>query len=70
MAHYRILITCGDGHLLSRTDTDCSSDRDACHLAAKLLRRGAQAEVWDGARSVRLASAPDVLDKAGLLDVG
>ncbi len=64
MAHYRILITDGYGYTISRTDSDCSGDREACDLAAKLLRQGVQAEVWNVAESVRLRSAPDTLRQA------
>ena len=52
MVRYRIYLRDAEGRIMSHTDADCASDREACVLAKSLIKPGEQAEVWRGVRRV------------------
>jgi len=54
MARYRIYLRGSDEQIISRGDTDCATDHEACIVAASLIEPGQQAEIWHGARRVHL----------------
>ncbi len=54
MVRYRIYLRDAEGRIMSHTDADCASDREACVLAKSLIKPGEQAEVWRGVRRVQL----------------
>jgi hypothetical protein len=62
MAHYRIYLLDDYGRIFVGSDAECVGDAEALDRAAETLadvgHLSDQAEVWIGARSVGLVSAP------------
>ena len=66
MTKYRIYQV-DHGHIVSRSDANCASDREACELAQRMLEGAGQAEVWDGPRCLGRVSA---VSAAGIATLG
>ncbi len=56
MTKYRIYQV-DRGHIVSRNDANCATDREVCELAQRMLEGADQAEVWDGPRCLGRVSA-------------
>jgi hypothetical protein len=60
MANYRIYCLNTAGHIASSGDCDSASDKEACGIAAHLLKPGERAEIWKGILRVGAVSLASV----------
>jgi len=52
LVHYRIHQINARGRIVNGTDCECTSDQEACAIAANLLEAGVQGEVWERSRFI------------------